>query len=299
MERYGRKYPFMSIDDPETREVIGELLDVYLEYMPFPKDAYINDSDDVISEGTHLQIIERTEINGYLNGEKKFRVTGEKEKKNLFLAVNWFLAHNTNATFDFCSPYSMRRRIIAVLEPFIVLMEVEDDRGYSHSQRVAEIFTDFAVRLGLPESEKKSFIHYAMLHDVGRIGLEQLMLYSPTRLRTFEETGQDHTITGSVYISTLEILNDFIPFVRNHHERYDGKGFPDGLKGEDIPYWVRVLTIVNWYDNARNTVDSEFSTGVMSRDEALSVIKSDNSRRFDPAIAQQFVEFMESGHYDD
>jgi response regulator RpfG family c-di-GMP phosphodiesterase len=114
-------------------------------------------------------------------------------------------------------------------------------------------------------------------------------------LRNFEETGQDHTITGSVYISTLEVLNDFVPYVRSHHERFDGKGFPDGLKGEEIPYWVRVLTIVNWYDNALNTVDSEFSIGVMSEREALEVIEKDNGKLFDPEIGKRFISFIKKG----
>jgi len=80
--------------------------------------------------------------------------------------------------------------------------------------------------------------------------------------------------------------------VRHHHERYDGKGFPDHLKGDQIPYWVRVLSIINWYDNALNTVDSEFSTGVMSQTEALRVIREDHGRFFDPEIASEFVKFI-------
>lgn len=179
-----------------------------------------------------------------------------------------------------------------MLEPLVVLMEVEDTRGYSHSQRVARRFLSFSKVLGLPETEENLFLRYGMLHDVGRIGLEQLMLYSPTRLRIFEDTGQDHTVAGSIFISTLEVLNDFLPFVRHHHERYDGKGFPDRLQGEQIPYWVRVLSIVNWYDNALNTVDSEFSTGVMSPTEALRVIREDRGRFFDPKIASEFVQFV-------
>ncbi|HOO31819.1 MAG TPA: HD domain-containing phosphohydrolase [Thermotogota bacterium] len=288
-----KKYGFMNIENEMIRTVIEELLDVYLEYIPFPSNSFITDDAKTIPEGTHLQILEGSGILGYVDGEKKFIIEDKINNKNLFLAVNWFLEHNKNANFDFCSPYSMRRRIIAVLEPFIVLMEVEDERGYSHSQRVASLFTEFATTLGLEESERKLFIHYAMLHDVGRIGVEQLMLYSPTRLRTFEETGQDHTITGSVYISTLEILNDFVPYVRSHHERFDGKGFPDGLKGEEIPFWVRVLSIVNWYDNALNTVDSEFSVGVMKPEEALEIIANDDGKLFDPVLAGKFCKFME------
>src|SRR6056297_1296399 len=289
-------YEFLHIENDIYRKIVEELLGVYLEYIPYPTHAIITDQEDVIKEGTHLQILENKGLFGFIDGERKFYLADDVDNKNIFLGVNWFLEHHVNANFDFCSPYSMRKRIISVLEPLIVLMEVEDSKGYSHSQRVASLFTSFAKYLGLNQNEAGLFIHYAMLHDVGRIGVEQLMLYSPTRLRNFEETGQDHTITGSVYVSTLEVLNDFVPYVRNHHERYDGKGFPDGLKGEEIPYWVRVLTIVNWFDNALNTVDSEFSIGVMSEEEALQVIENDHGKLFDPELGKQFITFVREGH---
>ena len=285
-------HKFLKIDNDIYRKIVEELLDVYLEYIPYPINAIISDHSEVIKKGTLLQILDGKGLFGYIDGERKFYLEDNINNKNIFLGVNWFLEHNLNANFDFCSPYSMRRRIISVLEPLIVLMEVEDARGYSHSQRVANLFSSFAKELGANPNERSLFIHYAMLHDVGRIGVEQLMLYSPTRLRTFEETGQDHTVTGSVYLSTLEVLNDFVPYVRSHHERYDGKGFPDNLKSEEIPFWVRVLTIVNWYDNALNTVDSEFSIGVMSKDEALEIIENDNGKLFDPDLGERFISFM-------
>lgn len=295
MRKEKKNYEFLQIANDFHKKIIEELLDVYLEYIPYPKNAIINDHEDPIQKGTHLQILEGKGLFGYIDGDLMFYLKESVNNKNLFLGINWFLEHNMNANFDFCSPYSMRRRIISVLEPLIVLMEVEDSKGYSHSQRVASLFSSFAKDLGLNQNEISLYIHYAMLHDVGRIGVEQLMLYSPTRLRNFEETGQDHTITGSVYISTLEVLNDFVPFVRSHHERYDGKGFPDGLKDEEIPYWVRVLTIVNWYDNALNTVDSEFSIGVMSQDEALEVIANDKGKLFDPDLGKRFISFIRKG----
>jgi len=224
--------------------------------------------------------------------ERVFKIYDSTKKENVYLAMNWAFEEANEEYPFFYSNQSVRKRLISVLEPLVVLMEVEDTRGYSHSQRVARRFLSFSKVLGLSETEENLFLRYGMLHDVGRIGLEQLMLYSPTRLRIFEDTGQDHTVAGSIFISTLEVLNDFLPFVRHHHERYDGKGFPDRLQGEQIPYWVRVLSIVNWYDNALNTVDSEFSTGVMSPTEALRVIREDRGRFFDPKIASEFVQFV-------
>jgi len=296
-----RKYKyseFLNISDLVLKEEIIKILDSFFEYIQLPNSFIISDSPTDSAEHerkgilTRLYFREGGLIEGYYKDKRVFEISDGFDPKNINLSISWLVSINTNMIGEFCWPYSVRKKLISVLEPFIVLMEVEDSKGYSHSQRVAEIFSDFCIYLGLEPEKKKAFVHYALLHDVGRIGLEQLMLYSPTRLRTFEETGQDHTVTGSVYVSTLEVLDDFIPFIRSHHERYDGYGYPDRLKGEEIPYWVRVLSIVNWYDNALNTVDSEFSTGVMSAEEALEMIENDNGKMFDPDIAIKFISFM-------
>lgn len=280
----------MQISDEKVKKIVDDYINQYRQYMTLPKNILITDQMPEL-KATFLYI-GKENILGYFEGIKMFEIFDGQKLESIVLGLNWlFEKSNTESPF-FYSTHSVRKRLISVLEPLVVLMEVEDTKGYSHSQRVSRLFVSYAKSIGLQGIEENLLLHYAMLHDVGRIGLEQLMLYSPTRLRIFEDTGQDHTIAGSVYISTLEVLNDFLPFVRNHHERYDGKGFPDQLKGDQIPYWVRALSIVNWYDNALNTVDSEFSTGVMTTTEALKIIREDRGRLFDPALAVEFVKFF-------
>ncbi|HRS80752.1 MAG TPA: HD domain-containing phosphohydrolase [Thermotogota bacterium] len=280
----------LKMENTPLRAELEEYIRQYTLYALLPDHLLISDRK-VDFQGVALFFSEG-EIEGYVDKERVFKIYDSTKKENVYLAMNWAFEEANEEYPFFYSNQSVRKRLISVFEPLVVLMEVEDTRGYSHSQRVARRFLSFSKVLGLPETEENLFLRYGMLHDVGRIGLEQLMLYSPTRLRIFEDTGQDHTVAGSIFISTLEVLNDFLPFVRHHHERYDGKGFPDRLQGEQIPYWVRVLSIVNWYDNALNTVDSEFSTGVMSPTEALRVIREDRGRFFDPKIASEFVQFV-------
>ena len=280
----------LKMENTPLRAELEEYIRQYSLYALLPDRILISDRKADF-QGVALFFSEG-EIEGYVDKERVFKIYDSTKKENVYLAMNWAFEKANEEYPFFYSNQSVRKRLISVLEPLVVLMEVEDTRGYSHSQRVARRFLSFSKVLGLSETEENLFLRYGMLHDVGRIGLEQLMLYSPTRLRIFEDTGQDHTVAGSIFISTLEVLNDFLPFVRHHHERYDGKGFPDRLQGEQIPYWVRVLSIVNWYDNALNTVDSEFSTGVMSPTEALRVIREDRGRFFDPKIASEFVQFV-------
>lgn len=179
-----------------------------------------------------------------------------------------------------------------LLKSLIVMMEVEDENGLSHSQRVTDLTAEFAGFLGL-SSEIIEFLKDAvMLHDVGRVGLEQLLLYTPTRLRVLESKESDHTVVGSLLLATLEYFDEYIPIARSHHERWDGRGYPDGLKGERIPFLARIVAIVDWYDWAVNTVSSEFEGGPLDTEAALKKIDSMAGRNFDPELAKAFIKFM-------
>ena len=191
---------------------------------------------------------------------------------------------------------SWAKKIVSgILQGMITLMEVEDKDGYSHSQRVAQLAVRFGKYLGFSEDDIEKLKEHAMLHDVGKIGIEQLMLYSPTRIRIFENLSQDHTILGSIYLSTIELLWDVIPTVRYHHERWDGRGYPDGLKGEEIPYFARIIAICNLYDNLTHFISSEWESNIKTPEEALEIIENEAGKALDPRLAKAFVEMMRKG----
>ncbi len=231
------------------------------------------------------------------------RVTIEKEGtflaeialyKNYMTPLWAFVKSMLEGRISIVSRKWARKVISGILQGMIALMEVEDREGYSHSQRVAQLAVKFGKHLGLPDEELERLREHAMLHDVGKIGIEQLMLYSPTRIRTFENLPQDHTVLGSIYLSTIELLWDVIPTVRHHHERWDGKGFPDGLRGEEIPLFARVVAVCNFYDNLTNFITSEWEGGPKSKEEALKMIEEEAGKMFDPNLARKFVEMMRS-----
>lgn len=188
-----------------------------------------------------------------------------------------------------------KKIVSGILQGMITLMEVEDKDGYSHSQRVAQLAVKFGKYLGFSDEDLERLKEHAMLHDVGKIGIEQLMLYSPTRIRIFENLSQDHTILGSIYLSTIELLWDVIPTVRYHHERWDGKGYPDGLKGEEIPYFARIVAICNLYDNLTHFISSEWESNIKTPQEALEIIENEAGKSLDPKLAKAFVEMMRKG----
>ncbi len=216
--------------------------------------------------------------------------------RNYFTPLWAFIKASVEGKTSLVSRSWARKVVSGILQGMITLMEVEDEEGYSHSQRVASLAVRFGSYLGLEEEDLERLKEHAMLHDVGKIGIEQLMLYSPTRIRLFENLPQDHTVLGSIYLSTIEFLWDVIPTVRYHHERWDGKGFPDGLKGYEIPYFARIVSICDYYDNLTHFVTAEWEGGPKTPEEALKMIEEESGKMFDPELVDKFVRMMREGH---
>ena len=182
--------------------------------------------------------------------------------------------------------------ISRMLQSFIVNSEVEDANGLSHSERVTKLVEKFAPTLGIIGDELDLLREYSMLHDVGKIGLEQLMLYTPTRMRMWLHDGTDHTVVGSIFLATTLVLNDAAPIARSHHEKWNGQGYPDGLKGEEIPYYARLIGICDFYDEALNTVSSEILGRPLGKNEVVELIEKEAGESFDPVLAKKFVDFI-------
>ncbi len=208
----------------------------------------------------------------------------------LAIMVAMSLKEGFKSTFVYRN--KMRVMISRMLQSFVINGEVEGKNSMSHSERVTILVKKFAPVLGIKKQDVKLLLEYSMLHDVGKIGLEQLMLYTPTRIREWLHTGQDHTIVGSIFLATTVVLEDAASIARSHHERWDGKGYPDGLKGEEIPYYARIIGICDFYDEALNTVSSEILGRPLNETEVLDLIESESGEAFDPVIDKKFVEFM-------
>ncbi|HKB37765.1 MAG TPA: HD-GYP domain-containing protein, partial [Gemmataceae bacterium] len=118
-----------------------------------------------------------------------------------------------------------------------------------HSERVARIAVELGRELGLQEEELSDIYLTGLLHDVGKIGVHDDILCkaSPLTVEEFEHLKQ-HVIVGYRILADLKPIRSLLPGVLYHHERYDGKGYPDGLVGEDIPLMARILAVADAYD---------------------------------------------------
>lgn len=200
---------------------------------------------------------------------------------------------NNCRPFDFLDfTEKATKKISKFLQALVVTMEVEDkETKMSHSQRVAFYSEKFAQFMKWNKKDVEKIKELAMLHDIGRIGIEQLMLFTPTRINDFETWDLEHTVTGSIFLSSLDELWFAVPVIRSHHENWNGSGYPDNLSGEDIPYLARFIGIVDWFDIATHTASSEFE-GMMTVDDAIGYIERKSGIIFDPVLSREFLDFI-------
>ncbi len=144
---------------------------------------------------------------------------------------------------------NLERISVATLEALVNALEAKDPYLRGHSARVADLAATVAAEMGLDEEDVELVRTAGRLHDIGKIGIREEILNKQGPLTDDEfEHVKNHTVTGSQILAPLAHLKHIIDIVRSHHERWDGKGYPDGTKGEDIPLGARIIGAVEIYD---------------------------------------------------
>ena len=176
-------------------------------------------------------------------------------------------------------------------------IEAKDPYTHGHSARVMEYAVQIAQKLGLPEEEIKSLKYAAILHDIGKIGVRGYILNNPNGL-TIEEYDEvkKHPAIGENIIQPIELLQPIRPLIRHHHEWYNGKGYPDGLSGENIPLGARILTVADAYDAMKS--DRPYRKA-LSEEKAIQELKHGSGRQFDPQIVEVFLEILKQNLSED
>ncbi|HMS56082.1 MAG TPA: diguanylate cyclase [Fimbriimonadaceae bacterium] len=195
---------------------------------------------------------------------------------------------------DNADPAQLHRFIqdgsIATIQALAAAVDAKDAYTQGHSQRVAEYAANLARFVGSPRSEVDLIFRTGTLHDVGKIGIPDAILKKPGRLTDEERAVMEtHPVLGELIVRKAPQLADTIPGVRHHHEAYDGRGYPDGLVGEAIPFMARVLAIADTFDAM--TSDRPYRKG-LSVEIALAEIEKSAGTQFDPFLARAFVDLM-------
>jgi putative nucleotidyltransferase with HDIG domain len=187
----------------------------------------------------------------------------------------------------------LQENSLHVLEAMVKTIEQRDYYTAGHSLRVTAWADAVAEELALAETERR-VIHLAgLIHDVGKIGIDDSILRKPGSL-TFEEFEviKSHPEKGVNIVEPLEFMRETIPIIRHHHERYDGTGYPERLAKEDIPLGARILTVADTFDAITS---SRAYRDARSPETAIDELRRCSGSQFDPDLVAAFLRIAPNG----
>lgn len=166
-------------------------------------------------------------------------------------------------------------------------VEAKDKYTENHTYRVGEISKKFGTMLGLSPEMNDSLYKAGVLHDIGKIGIPDSILNKPGRLTTEEHDKiKEHTTIGHEICEPLNSMKDIIEVVYCHHERWDGNGYPNGIKGDEIPLMAQIVSIVDVYDALTS---SRPYRQAFSKKEVLDILLDESGKSFNPELISFFM----------
>jgi len=192
----------------------------------------------------------------------------------------------------FVAQEELKRANLDTMKALIVSEEARDPYLTGHSRRVTEYTLAIADRMNISEKEKKHMEYAGYLHDIGKIGISDAILHKEGKLNEEEwKAIKMHPTMGVEILDSLKFLPKEKFMIRHHHERYDGKGYPDGIKGSDIPLGARILAVADSFDamNSRRSYRAP-----LTREKIISELKTGCGTQFDPKIVDIFLEIVKT-----
>lgn len=179
-----------------------------------------------------------------------------------------------------------------IMEILVKVIDAKDSYTYQHSKRVAFYAKSLALCSGLSEEAAERVYIAGMLHDVGKIGLNENILNKSTRLDENEkQEASRHPVIGARIAENLNCIKDVIPAIYYHHEVYNGSGYPEKLKGDNIPLPARILSIADAFDAM--TSDRSYRIG-MPVESAVKQLIENIGNQFDPHLIVAFIDLLKN-----
>jgi diguanylate cyclase (GGDEF)-like protein/putative nucleotidyltransferase with HDIG domain len=180
---------------------------------------------------------------------------------------------------------------LKTIEALAIAIDAKDEVTHDHVRRVQIYATGLARLFGLSEPEIEALKAGALLHDIGKLAVPDYILNKPGPLTPAEfDRMKVHTIVGAEILERVGFPYPVVPVVRHHHERWDGRGYPDGLRGDEIPITARIMTLADCFDAVRE--DRKYRKA-MTHDEAIAMLKEGNGTVFDPNVVKTFLDHLD------
>lgn len=259
------------------------------EIRKFNKDLYILLLTGHKDLAPPLDTIKRLDIQGYCEKSDKFDQllllieSGIKAVSQMQLIKK--INDELKTTYD-----KLESAYMETIEILRFTVEAKDAYTRGHSDRVSAYSVLIGGALGLPEEDLKTLKIGGLFHDIGKIGIPDSILLKTTKLDDEEYSEiKNHPAIGAHILSNATIFKDIIPIVKHHHERFDGRGYPGKLKGEEIPYFARIAAVADSFDamtSKRSYRDS------LPMDVVIEEIIKNSGTQFDPKIAKVFLDIL-------
>ena len=182
----------------------------------------------------------------------------------------------------------------SVVEMMLVLvraLEERDEYTRGHSERVAKLSYAIGKELNFRSSQLQALYRGALLHDIGKIGISDELLYKPGSFTPEERARMNqHPEKGHFIVLNCHLLWNLIPMIRNHHENFDGSGYPDGLSGEAIPIESRIVSLADFFDALAT---ARAYKPAMSKEDSIENVRKTSGTKFDPNIVDAFLKVVD------
>ena len=212
----------------------------------------------------------------------------------LFIWAFYIIINNIKATDDAIEAQKETKTLsVEVMEALAHTIDAKDEYTRGHSVRVAKYSKMIAEKLGMSQEDCENVYYMALLHDIGKIGVPNSIINSPSKL-TDEEYAiiKKHPVTGYDILAEIKSRPDLSTGARWHHDRYDGKGYPEGRAGEEIPLIARMICVADSFD-AMNT--NRVYRKKLTKEYILNELEKNKGKQFDPGIADIMLRLIKEG----